>query len=286
MAEQSKRRRYAFAALQMAIVLAVMLFVPTLIGLGKGGFDIQEVLTQFFFYSGLGVGFAVIIILLTVANEFLSSGLHGTGLGFDSIGEAPHAKTKMFENRFRLVLSCIIIFSVLGLFAGATSQTYFGLGSLEQQFTKLDNTVYNGALVASSENLGAAALIALVIFSLRYFAKRKNWSKQNLSILTWASVIAGVIMYGVINHLLRYGTNDFALLNVAGIWGIGAVMTMMTGSFIPFWILHIVNNVFYSIGSQFSKDITQVYIIGFIVVMVILWLWLYVFRKKSTNEYT
>lgn len=285
MAEQSKRTKYAFTALQLAIVLAVMLFIPTLIGLGKGGFDIKEVLTQFFFYSGLGVGFAVIVILLTIATEFMNGGgSYGTGLGFDSIGDAPHPKSDLFRGRLRLALACIIIFSILGLFAGATKQTYFGVGSLQQQFTKLDSTIYNGSLVASSENLGAAGLIALIIFGLRRAAQKYGWSKNNFIILSWVLVVGGTMLYGVINHLLRYSTDDLALLNVAGVWGIGAVMTMLTGSFIPFWILHIVNNVFFSLGSAFSRDVTQIWIIGFIVLMTVLFLWLYVFRSKRSYE--
>src|SRR5678816_3490268 len=99
-----------------ALAFAMLTVIPQTLGLSKGGFSITEILQQFFFYVGPGIGFLLGIIALTIATTILKKGdaKYGDGLGFDSAGELPHWRLPFFKNKFQLLLACIIIFSILG----------------------------------------------------------------------------------------------------------------------------------------------------------------------------
>jgi len=269
-----------------ACLLSIMWFVPFTIGLSKGGFSIEGIKTQYVIYLQSGIAGLGIVVLLYVIEKMIRRGdlIYGDGQGFYSPGQEPHLRTRIFDNPWRLALACIIIFSILGLIANATQQTFTGVGSLQQQFTRFDNAVFSGALVAASENLGAAAVLALFIFCVRLYARKAHLSKVNFKIITWTGGILIVGIYGLVNHLSRYGNQDVALLTVFFFWAMGALMTMVSGSFIPFWVAHILNNVFYDLGKAFSSDSTVSYVIGFIVAATALYLYLYVFRRGRKEE--
>lgn len=274
---------------------SIMYFIPNFIGLGKGGFDLNSAIlptsrfAQFTYYLATGLISAFIVCLLILVERFVIKGdiIYGNGLGFYSPNDHPHTKLKVFGKPFQLLLICIIIFGILGLIVGVTKQSFFGVGAVQQQFTKFDNINFNATLVAISENLGVAAIAAISIFSVRYFARAKKWSRNTFMLVAWIATIIVVTLYGVSNHQLRYGFNDYNLLNIAGIWFVGAVITMFSGSFIPFLTLHIVNNVFFDAGKLFSADQTRIFTIGIIIAAVLLYGFIYVFlasRRGNKNE--
>src|SRR5436190_20915915 len=154
-----RKTRWVGFIIFCVILLALVSIIPSTFGFSKGGFSDTNVLQQFFFYPNVGIASLLIIVGLTIANGFLTKGdsQYGDGLGFYSPGERPHILGNAFKKPFRLFLGCVLIFGVLGLFAGVTKQTYFGVGTLQQGFTKVDNVIYSGSLISTAENLGAAA---------------------------------------------------------------------------------------------------------------------------------
>ena len=76
-------------------------------------------------------------------------------------------------------------------------------------------------------------------------------------------------------HLTAYPGSDIANYIVFIFWGIGAVMTVATGSFVPFWVMHISNNFFIDFSRLYSSDIVLItaisVIIGFIALYVLLY---------------
>lgn len=281
--ESSKKNRVWGTVLFSALILAIMALVPYTVGLSRGGFSIDGIKNQYLMYLPIGAVSWLIVMLLYFYERGIKQGdvIYGDGLGFDSPGQIPHWDFRWFDNRVRLALACIIFFSVLGLIANVNQQTFTGIGGVQEQFTKFDNALFAGSLVAASENLGSAAVLALVLVSLRRYARKSKMSRQNFQILAWTVGIVAVGLYGLVNHISRYSSQDVALTTVFLFWAFGGLITMITGSFIPFWIAHITNNVFFDLGKSLAAETTYIYVVGFIALMSILYAYLYFFRKKK-----
>lgn len=240
-----------------AIIFIFLLLIPQIVALGKGAIAVEEFQTKFFSYSIWGIGFFIGIALLFAVELAITNkdGLYGNSLAFDSPGEVPGLQSPYFKNRWKLVILSIIIFSLAGLFVGFRGQSFTGIGSLEQQFTPTDDLIFRSSIVPTAENLGAAFVLALTIFFLRYLGRKYNWNKNTF--MTF-SILGGsiiVMIYGLINHLFRYSNSDIALFNVGGFWLIGGLISVMSGSFIPFWVLHFMNNFFIDMRGIYSSDI-------------------------------
>jgi len=266
------------------VLLFIMLSLSQTIGLGRTGFDSTNVLQQFFFYTGPAVGFLLGILLFFIAELYISKGdnLYGDSVSFASPGESP-APTKLVpRGQFRLFLLSVIIFFIFGLYLVYTKQTFADVATLgKQQFTVLDSIIFSSALVPAAENLGAAFVWALSLFFIRSLCRRKNLSKNSFMIIAvfFAPVIFG--LFGLFNHLLRYGNSDVALLYVIMFWAIGGIITVLSGSFIPFWILHLSNNLFVDLSKYYTNDIILVFTIASIIGIIIIYALLYLRRNKK-----
>ena len=90
------------------------------------------------------------------------------------------------------------------------------------------------------------------------------------------------MLFGIGNHLLRYRGSEIALMTVAGFWFIGGFITAITGSFIPFWIMHVVNNGAYDLSRFMSNENIIIYFIFFIAALIILYTIIY--RDRLLGE--
>jgi hypothetical protein len=178
------------------------------------------------------------------------------------------------------------VFSALGLYSSYTGQSvvFTGVGTLQHQFSPTDNLIYSALIVPAAENLGAAFLIASLVFLLKFLSKKYSWDKSSFTILCWTLVPTFTAIYGYLNHLLRYSSSDVALTSVLMFWFIGGLITIISGSFIPFWVLHICNNLFFSLAVQFSNDNILIWTIVVEVVMIILFYILFMNKKKQLPD--
>lgn len=258
----------------LAILIALGILLTITIGLFKGGFKDFDNFKMFVFYAILPIGSAIIIILMVVVNNILfKNSEYGTGVCFNSPNENPAILGKYFKffrNPINLLLISVLIFSLLGLYIAFTKQTFVGIGEFKEQFTKGDKIAFQTGLVTIGENLGVAAWFALAIYGLRLLSKRKNFGELNFNLLSWLAMIIIYFLYGVLNHMSVAGSSEVAILNHAGFWVMGGFLTILTGSFIPFLILHICNNLFYDLSTLFSSEIAIVFGIIFIIVSAIL----------------
>lgn len=264
------------------LLIFAMVSVSQAIGLGGTGFDSAEIQTKFFFYIGPGIAFLIgILILLFLMHNDGEASHYGESISFASSGESPSLLPKF--GALRLILLSLIIFSIFGLYITYTKQTFFELGTTAQQFTPGGSIIYNSALIPASENLGAAFLFAYALYGLRRWSKKNSYSPAVYK--TFAIVGAVVVfgLYGIINHLLRYGSSDMALTSVFFFWSIGGLITILTGSFIPFWIMHISNNLYLDLGNYFTSDIIYGSTVGVIIVFAFLYGVIY-FRKGKKGE--
>lgn len=245
-----------------AILIFVMVLVSQTIGLGRGGFDSTDVLTQFFFYIGPGIAYLAGILLLFAVGLYLTKNDKAYGndsIAFSDLGEKPaFSFFKKFTQIQLLWLSTIVFFSV-GLIAFLTKQESFtGLRMLEQQFTAIDSILFSSAMIPIAENLGLAFLIAMSLFGLRFISRKYNISSENFLGFAYFVVPLGAL-YGLANHLLRYSGSDIDKIVVFMFWGFGTLITLVTGSFIPFLMMHISNNMLFDLGRFFSNESLLIY---------------------------
>jgi uncharacterized BrkB/YihY/UPF0761 family membrane protein len=85
------------------------------------------------------------------------------------------------------------------------------------------------------------------------------------------------------NHLLRYGAQEHQL-GVVFLFGfVMALLTMITGSFIPAYVMHVTNNLFFDMAKLFSRDNV---VIGVLVTLIILSVMYFIVYRKRENKFS
>lgn len=267
----------------MIIVLSILASTFAIfLGSGKGGFNITNILTQFGFYGWpFVIGVFVIFIIYVLETIYLKDGdkEYGNYIFFNSPGEGPSLLTSRFKNPIKLFLFCLIVFSLLGLVATFYKQTYFGVGTLEQQFTQVDGILYNWFLVVTSENVQAFMFGIAGIFFLRMLARKYDWGKINFLVLSAIIFILLFTIFGVVNHQLRYSGQEQNILKVAAFWSFGGLISVISGSFIPFYVMHGINNTYVDINTLFTNEILAVYVVGICIFLSIIYYLLFIRRR-------
>jgi hypothetical protein len=265
----------------MVLVIGIMTFlVPQSIGLGAGGFSSALVLQQFGFYLVGGI-FLLLLIAAFIIEFIVQKGdeRYGNSIAFSSQGEVPHVPFFKRLNSFQLFLLSTLVFGIFFLIATTVRQTSFiGFQTLEQQFTPTAELLFSTFLVAGSENLGMALVLAACLIGLRIYARKHNMNKANFIVLSYLIVLVGAT-YWVINHLLRYSGQDYNILVVFIFGFIMGLLTMITGSFIPAFVMHATNNLFYDMQTMFSRDNVVIFVVIGLVSLAIIYFLLY--RKRG-----
>lgn len=267
----------------LAFVVGIMTFlVPQSIGLGAGGFDSTLILQQFGFYLVGGI-FLLLLVIAFIVELIIKKGdeRYGDSIAFASQGEVPHVAFFKRFSSLQLFLLSVIIFGIIFLLVTTVRQTSFiGFKTLEQQFTPTAELLFSSLLVSGSENLGLALVIAALFIGLRILARKRNMSKINFMILSFLIPIAGGIFW-VINHVLRYGGQDYNLIVVFIFGFIMSLLTVLTGSFIPGWVMHASNNLFFDMAKLFSRDNVVIMVIVGLVVLIGIYFFVYGRKKKK-----
>lgn len=283
--ERTTRQRI----LKFSYVLMIVLFVTFLIALSESlagkGLDTQEILNQISVY-GWAIAYAIILILAFTIELFTNKGdkLYGDSIAFADHGESPlHWSIFKKVSIFQMFLGSMVIFGFAALGALFTKQqTFTGLPAVSQQFTPAGKLMFDTLVIPGAENLGAAALIAVLLIFIRYLARKNDYSSFDFKAVCWILIPISVGIYGVVNHVFRYGSIDFNLVVVFFFWFIGAGITLFTGSFIPFWIMHGDNNFINNIKNVFSADISQIIMIAGVLLLTALYFFMYnPFRTKK-----
>ncbi len=273
---EQKKRLLNFL-LFSGILIFILVAVPETIALGKAGFNITEILNQFLFYIATAGGF-MLAMFFFFFYEYLNTkddSEYGNGLGFSSPGEFPSFSFFKGFTQFQLFFLFLITFSTVGLFTYVSKQISFtGVAVLAQQFTKTDSLLFSSTLVPIAENLGLAVLIAFGITMFRFYARKYSWEPMNFRMACFSLILLGGAV-GVANHMMHYSGNDIALTTVFVFWTIGALITLVTGSFLPFLTLHFSNNFFFDLGRFMSNENMMIYVGSFILLMVITYITIY-----------
>lgn len=265
------------ALLLSIVLLAVMVLAPQTLSLLKGGFQDASVFKQFTFYILIGVPMlvGVLIIFFTTMYQNRVDSKYGIGIGYSELGEKPSLYYFKRFSQLQIFLLSFIIFSILGLtVALVRQQTFTGIEVLPQQFTAVDSSIYSSLLIPVAENLGAAFVLAFFLIMLRIYAKKYNLSSANF--IGFAYIIPIFVgIFGVAWHKTIYSGSDISLLTVFVFWTIGGFISLMTGSFIPFWIMHLTNNLFYDFHRFYSNESLLIFTVFTIILLAITYFFLY-----------
>lgn len=229
--------------------------------------------------------FTGVLILSSVIITFLiikKNNKYGDTIGFASLGISPAFPFWKRVSQLQLALGSLVFFGIMFLIATLFKVgTLTGLRVLPQQFSPVDSLIFSTFLVSGSENIFFAGLLGFVILILTLVAMKYNLSVSEYKQYYYGlSILVGII-FAIIWHLTAYRGSDYALGIVAVFWGLGAFITLATGSFIPFWIIHALNNFFIDFARLFVSD-TAVYTVGIIIIIIPAVLYYLIYRKEIT----
>jgi len=246
-----------------------MILTPKFFGFAAGGFERDNILQKFFFYSPFGAILGLIslklILIITGNNKFKGAIIHDPDTdGIFSYGYS----LKVIKNPIFLFIMSWLIFSSLFLLAVNENTFFNAIPVVEQQFTTTADIFFSMYPASPSETFEGIFFISLLSFFLSYFTQGKL-SKSVYLFLTVIIMTIGGATFGYLNHLLRYGFNEVAIQNVILFWGFGGFITALIRSVIPFLVLHDVNNLFVKLNQLFSSDSVITYTV---IVLIIGWL--------------
>jgi hypothetical protein len=280
-----KKEIFGFFTLS-AILLGIMFIVPFTIGLSQGGFNSGEtignvsILDTFQFYMVSGAIGWIIILACYIAQIILTKDdkTYGDSVAFVSLGQKPGLPLFKRFTMLQLIHLSLIFFSIIFLFANITNtQSFTGLKVLPQQFSATDSLLFSSAQVPIAENLVAGAVLAIILLILGIVARKYDIGYTNFAILAFMSVlIMGV--FGVAWHSSVYPDSQVAMIVVFFFWTMGSLLTLLTGFFGIFWIMHLMNNFFIDISRFLSSQLLIIYI-GFIIATLI-GAYLYIYRGR------
>lgn len=283
-----KIKRLIGASILTAMLILIGIIIPLTLGLGTGEIKEQEVANQIDFYQkfywGLLVIWGVMLALMFAKNN----DKYGDSVGFFGIGKKPAFKFFEKFTSIQLTILSLIFFSTIFLLANFLKLGGFtGLRVLPQQFTKGQSLLFSTLLIPVPENILIGAIISLIIIGLTILSiKYKIDSNEYLTYLYISLFIIGGL-FGVVWHQTAYPNSDTANYVIFTFWGLGAVISVATGFFIPFLIMHMTNNFFIDFSRLYSSDTLFTTMIIFIVGLVIFYLWFYKGRwlgGKKTQE--
>jgi len=265
--------------LTMGIVLFFTFLLSHFLGMVRGGFDVAEALNVQTWYL-IAIAFAVGIVCFMIYQVAITKkdAKYGYSVGFASLGEKPHLSFFKRFTIFQLFLLSVIIFGAIGLVntTMAPQTSYTGVGFLvQEEFTPIDSMLYSALLIPGAENIGCALVIAFVLVMIGIWARKTNMSAATFAILAilLVTIIGG--LFGIGNHLLRYRGFETTLLTVGIFWALGSFLIAITGSFIPFWVMHIMNNLFLDLQRFFTSETIFIFAIFVLLSFVVLYFLLY-----------
>lgn len=271
--------------LTVYIALTVGIF-SLAFGLAGGGFEKEFILQKNMFYIGYGVLFLFGLVALKIAGIFVFGKKHANveGVTVHDPEQGFFPNWRVIKNPWLLSFLCIIVFGILGWWASKFQTFFSALPNYEQQFTKGADLFFSIYPASPSETLGAIFLISLLGLILGYMVMK---GKLNKGWFLAMFLIGGPILsmiYGIVNHILRYSQSDLAMSSVAVFWFFLGLFTVVTGSIIPALLMHDINNFYYKFSTLFGSDVVAVTTFSVLGIMVVLFLIVLLKRRKKKNQ--
>ena len=193
----------------------------------------------------------------------------------------------------RIFAYSILIFGALGIAQVVyPSLQVVGIPQVQvQQITPTTDVLFTTFVPSWSETMAILfilfTLLGLVAYLLAKYVKDKNLALIlffTIAIIPVSLLIA--LSWGGL-HTIVYGNSDAEFLATLIFGYIGSVMTIITGTFIPFFIWHVMNNLFAKLSELVTMNEDIIFIAGItwvIFFITVMTLELKAFAKKMRSE--
>jgi hypothetical protein len=273
------------------VALIVFIFTAGILtltaGLAGGGFESSEFKAIFAFYTPI-LAISVLGILLfrigqNNAPQKFFAFIHDPEKGF-------FGNLKIVKSPMILAGISIFVFTIIGLI-GAIKNVFFVAtpqiwAMSAQQISKTSELLF-GIEPAASTETALFIFITFLFLTILKLTLLKNVDFQKnkgayIGVVLAVSLAVG-LMWGSY-HSIRYGSVETNFLFTVFFGFVGSLLTLATGSIIPWWVWHFANNLFYQANLMFSDDRIIIFtVLGLIIIVVPLLIYS-LLKKKKKNE--
>jgi hypothetical protein len=262
----------------VAFLFGAGYLLPYTLFLGKAGLLDDKIASQVAIYSDISLFFVGLIVVYLINYLWKGNDKYGDNIGI-------HNKEEGILKNFtymQITLLSSIFFFALFFFANLSKSLKQGIVpyvQLPQQFSALDSVSLSTAQIPIAENVMFAFAVGLIALIVTLVSIKYNLSKKDHVLYKFMSVIIGSSILGWTWHQTVYSNSSIAGIVVAVFWGIGGLLCLLTGSFIPFLALHVANNLTIDLSRLYSNDFASGMIILFIITLVLIYGFIY--RKNK-----
>lgn len=186
------------------------------------------------------------------------------------------------KNPLRVLVISIILFSVYGIFLISYPQIAVnGVPQLvAQQFTPESEVIFSSFVPSFAEN-GLLLFVFMFFLGLNLYAtSRLKWGKIGYFTIGFFICILMGFLWGSF-HSLVYGNSDASLWATRLFGFMGSLITLLTGTFIFWWIWHLSNNAFITLAKLSSANSDTQVVVGIIIfILAMVWLGVELLSRK------
>lgn len=275
----------------LTIYMFFTLILLPYLGLFKySAIEEQVNLYKVFLYTGMGLTSLVVAFILKFNESKFDTLKKGSKKWFfkffifdfdDSILGTLAKKTPSlkwagrFWNQFFLGIIIFTFFGVTAVLNSSVRNTIFiNIPLIARQQIEFLGSIFLSVYPASGAETITSVLIGSLIYSLMkyYLLDRLKLPKPLFWIITFISVIVGILLYRLSIHTVAYSGQDFALQAVAFFSILQAIFILLFGSIVIPIIQHDLNNLFVGLVNNpvvESDVIVQYAVIGLFIAIII-----------------
>jgi len=211
---------------------------------------------------------------------------------FDRVGFEGRRNPMRFAKKILRVLGwSIVVFGILGIGQIAFPQLQIvGIPQIQaQQVSPTTEVLFTSFVPAWAETMTILFLLFFMGGIIAYFTAKFIRDKDFALIIFFtllvlvASPLIGLSWGGI--HNIVYGNSEVALFSAILFGFLGSIMTILTGTFIPFFVWHVMNNLFAKLLEIAPINEDVLFIAGgilaiFFLFMVSMEVWAFLRRRK------
>jgi hypothetical protein len=250
----------------MAILYILGNLIPITVVLAKAGFLEPDIAQQLQIYNQLFWAFIGVIVLVAVNYIWKGNNKYGDNIGIFNKEEGI-LKGMTYP---QITLLSFIVFPAIFFLANQIKilgKGIFGLQFIPQQFSKIDSLIVNTLQIPITENLFLAAAIGFILTVVTLLAVYYKWDKIKTIQYKYIIVVVSSLILGMLWHKTAYPNSDIAIIVVGIFWAIGGLISLVTGSMIPFIAMHMSNNFFIDFAQLYTNDLLAGIMIGYLILM-------------------
>lgn len=189
------------------------------------------------------------------------------------------------KSMFRLFIISTLVFGGIGIIQVFTNFSFVGIPQMPFQLTPFGEAFFSAEPPAFSETMMIIFVFSLLMGLVGYITSKFKLGKgAYFGIGIFVCLIIALLWMGY--HNVAYSSSETKLFATFIFGFSGSLITLLLGSWIPFWTWHFFNNIFFFLGNSatFKEDIILISIIVW-VVLFILYVSAEVLIKKKRKEY-